>query len=156
VLDEAELLGANADPLASWLLLRGLRTLSLRMEQHQASAQRVARFLATHPRVQRVYYPGLEDHPAHTVARRQLRGFSSLFSFALREQTRAAVQRFLDRLKIFGIGCSWGGYESLALGGPAGTLFSDDPAEPSWIIRLHVGLESVDDLLADLRQALED
>ncbi len=155
VLGEAELLGASADPFAAWLLLRGLRTLALRMEQHQRSGLAVARLLAGHPAVRRVYYPGLESHPNHDLARRQMRGFSGLLSFALHDQSRGAVHRFVNRLKVVRIGCSWGGYESLVLAGRTATLFHAEPGGPEWLIRLHVGLESTDDLLADIRQALE-
>lgn len=149
---EGELLGATLDPFAAWLLVRGLRTLPLRMEQHQRSALAVARFLESHPRVARVLHPGLESHPQHETAARQLRGFSSLFSFVLRDNTRDAIHAFLDRLTLFGIGVSWGGFESLAIGGP---VFSLDPDRPDYVIRLHVGLEAVDDLIADLKRALD-
>lgn len=153
---EAELLGANPDPLAAWLLLRGLRTLALRMEQHQHSGLAVARLLSEHPAVRCVHHPGLEAHPQHALARRQLRGYSGLFSFELKDQSRAATHRFLDRLRVFSIGCSWGGHESLALGGLVSGLFNDATEQPTWLIRLHVGLEATADLLADVRQALED
>jgi cystathionine beta-lyase len=153
---EAELLGASIDPLAAWLLIRGLRTLGLRMEQHQRSGLALARFLAAHPAVLRVYYPGLETYPQHTLARRQMRGFAGLLSFALRMQTQAAVQRFMDRLRVFSIGCSWGGFESLVVGGRSAELFADNPDEPEWIIRLHAGLEATEDLVADVRAALEE
>ncbi len=150
---EIELGGAILDPHAAWLMLRGLRTLPLRMERHQHNALKLAGWLAGHPRVACVRYPGLPSHPQHELARRQMRGYGSLFSFALREQSRAAMNRFFDRLRLFGIGVSWGGYESLILGG---TLFSERPDKPEWLIRVHVGLENVDDLIADMRQALED
>jgi cystathionine beta-lyase len=153
---EAELLGASIDPFAAWLLIRGLRTLGLRMEQHQRSGLAIARLLAEHPAVRRVYYPGLESCPQHAVARRQMRGFSGMLSFALREQTREATHHFIDRLRVFSIGCSWGGYESLVLGGQSRDLFADNPDEPTWIIRLHCGLESTQDLLDDVRQALQE
>lgn len=149
---EGELLGATLDPMAAWLLVRGLRTLPIRMERHQRSGLAVARFLEGHPRVARVMHPGLESHPQHATARRQLGGYSSLFSFVLRDNTRQAIHAVLDRLKLFGIGVSWGGFESLAIGGP---IFSVDPDRPDFVIRLHIGLESVDDLIADLRHALE-
>lgn len=150
---EAEYGGATLDPHAAWLMLRGLRTLAVRMEQHQRSALEVARFLESHPRVARVSHPGLASHPQHALARRQMRGTSGLLSLALRDQSRDALHRFADRLRLFRIGVSWGGHESLVLGG---TFFrgADEPRE--WLIRLSVGLESTADLIADLRQALED
>lgn len=150
---ESELHGATLDPFAAWLLLRGLRTLAVRMEQHQRSGLTVARMLAEHPRVRRVYHPGLESHPHHAVARRQLSGYASVFCFALEDQTLEATHRFLNRLRIFGIGVSWGGFESLATGG---TFFDRSPSGPLWLIRLHVGLESTEDLVRDVRQALEE
>ena len=153
VFREVELLGATADPFAAWLLLRGLRTLPLRMEQHRRSALALARFLEQHARVRRVSHPGLESHPQHAIARRQLNGYSGLFSFELKDQSREATNRFMDRAKLFRIGVSWGGYESLVVGG---TLYAKDSENPTWLIRLHVGLESTDDLIEDVRQALED
>ena len=149
---EGHLGGATLDPFAAWLLMRGLRTLAIRMRCHQETALAIARVLAEQPRVARVHHPGLESHPQHETARRQFRGYSSLFSFELKEQTRAATHGFLDRLKLFRQAVSWGGHESLAIGG---TLFSVDAEKPTWLIRLHVGLESADDLIADVRQALE-
>lgn len=150
---ESELHGATLDPFAAWLLLRGLRTLAVRMEQHQRSALAVARMLAQHPKVRTVFHPGLESHPQHAVAKRQLRGYAALFSFALHDQSREATNRFLNRLRLFSIAVSWGGFESLATGG---TLFDCNPNGPLWLIRLSVGLEATDDLLADIRQALEE
>lgn len=150
---EGELLGATLDPFAAWLLLRGLRTLPLRMEQHQRSALAIARMLEAHSKVARVNHPGLESHPQHEIAKRQLRGYAGLFSFRLKQQTREATYRVINRLELFQIGVSWGGYESLVIGG---SLFSMNPSKPVWLIRLFVGLEATDDLLADLRQALED
>ncbi len=150
---EGEMLGASLDPFAAWLLLRSLRTLALRMAQHQKSALAVAQALAAHPKVREVHYPGLPAHPQHELARRQLRGFASLFSFTLHEQTREATYKFVDRLRLFSVGCSWGGHESLATGG---TFFDRGTSKPDWLIRLHVGLETTEDLVQDVRQALED
>jgi cystathionine beta-lyase len=150
---EAELHGATLDPFAAWLLLRGLRTLAVRMEQHQRSGLEMARFLAGHSKVAQVYHPGLESHPQHALARTQLRGFASLFSFALHDQSREATHRFLNRLRLFSLAVSWGGYESLATGG---TFFDRHASNARWLIRLHVGLETTADLLNDVRQALED
>ncbi len=151
--NELELVGAVCDPFAAWLLMRGVRTLPIRMERHQSNALAVARFLVDHPRIERVYHPGLPAHPHHEIARQQLRGYSSLFGFTLRQQDREACNRVVNRLKLFSIGVSWGGHESLVVGG---NFFSDSPDEIVWFIRLHVGLETVGDLIADLKQALED
>lgn len=153
VRDEAEYGGATLDPFAAWLLLRGLRTLALRMERHHESALAVAGMLAEHPKVERVYHPGLPCHPHHETAKRLLRGYGSLFGFTLKDNSREATYRFVDRLKLFGIGVSWGGHESLVVGAD---FFGDDPDNPVWFVRMHVGLESTDDLIADVRQALED
>ncbi|HPF40020.1 MAG TPA: PLP-dependent aspartate aminotransferase family protein [Phycisphaerae bacterium] len=148
---EGELIGATCDPFAAWLMLRGLRTLPIRMERHRRSGLEVARFIASDPRVRRAFYPGLDLHPQHGLAKRQMRGQAGLFSFELRQASQEATFRVVDALKIFSIGVSWGGYESLAV--PLNVV---DPAtgEPTWIIRLSIGLETVEDLKADLYQAL--
>jgi cystathionine beta-lyase len=148
---EGRLLGGILDPFAAWLLLRGVRTLPLRMERHQENGLGVARFLEVHAAVARVHYPGLESHPQHELGRRQMRGFSGLMSLELRDASKEATLRFVDGLRHFGIGVSWGGFESLAIPfthAPAGG------ADPTWAVRLSVGLETLDDLLADLDQAL--
>jgi len=150
-LREGELLGGCCDPFAAWLMLRGLRTLSVRLERHQQSATRIAAWLADHPAVSRVRYDGLSTHPQADLARRQMRGHSGMLSFELKDNRRETTCAVIDRLKWFCIAVSWGGYESLAI-----PLHVTDPAshEKKWIIRLSIGLESVDDLLADLTQAL--
>jgi cystathionine beta-lyase len=153
ILKEAELGGAAIDPFAAWLMLRGLRTLPLRMQQHQKSGLAVARALEAHAGVRRVLHPGLASHPDHATAAAQMCGYAGLFSISLRDQTREAAHRFLDRLRLFGQGVSWGGHESLAIGG---TFFAGRAAEPEWLIRLHCGLESTDDLVRDVLAALED
>ncbi len=153
---EGELLGASADPFAAWLLIRGLRTLPLRMEQHQKTGLAIARLLAEHPAVSRVYHPGLPTYANHAIARKQLHGYGGLFAFTLRDQSQAAVHRFMDRLRVFSIGVSWGGFESLVVAGDASELFAPDPDQPQWIIRLHCGLEATEDLVNDVRQALEE
>jgi len=148
---EGELLGATCDPFASWLMLRGLRTLALRMERHHKAALTLARFLESDPRVDRVFYSGLENHPQRRLAARQMRGHAGLVSFQLRDASRERTFAVVDRLKYFCIAVSWGGYESLAV-----PLHVPDPAtgKPTWIIRLSIGLETIPDLLADLYQAL--
>ncbi len=151
VFREVELVGGTIDPFAAWLLLRGVRTLSVRMERHQSNALAVARTLETHSKVRRVRHPGLPSHPEHERARDLFHGSSSLFGFELVDQSQAAARRFIDALQLFHIGVSWGGYESLALGG---TFFSA-PSDPALIIRLHVGLETEADLIRDVEQALD-
>ncbi len=148
---EGELLGGILDPFASWLMLRGLRTLPVRMERHQKSAMPIARMLAGDPRVARVHYPGLEMHPQAALARRQMRGQSGMMSLVLRDGTRERTFAFVDALRYFCIAVSWGGFESLAI-----PLHATDPenGEKVWLVRLSIGLESVEDLKADLYQAL--
>jgi cystathionine beta-lyase len=143
-------LGATLSPEDAFLAIRGLRTLPLRMRRHEESALELARRLEGHPRVLRVLHPGLPSFPDHELARRQMQGMSGLFSFLLRGDPR----RFVDALRVFSIGVSWGGYESLALpvaatGPPQG---ADDPRPdiPPGLIRLSVGLEDPRDLIADL------
>jgi cystathionine beta-lyase len=152
VADASELLGATLDPFAGLLLLRGLRTLSVRMKQHHESGLAIAHFLESHPKVLRVHHPGLESHPQYDIARRQFDGCSGLFSFVLKDDSDAAARRFIDRLRLFSIGVSWGGFESLVVGG---RFFSIGRDKPEWVIRFSVGLESTEDLIADIKNALE-
>jgi cystathionine beta-lyase len=155
---EGALLGGILDPFAAWLMLRGLRTLSIRLERHQQSAMRVASFLEQHPKVARVFYPGLPSHPQYELAKRQMRGTSGLLSVELKEGGQEAACAFVDRLKYFHIACSWGGYESLAIAIPfPHATGGKEEGMPGcgWGARLHVGLETVEDLVEDLSQALE-
>lgn len=148
---EGELFGGMCDPFASWLLLRGLRTLAIRMERHQRSAREIARLLETDGRVAAVNYSGTESHAQAALAKKQMRGHSGMFSFGLRESTRERTFEVVNRLRLFCIGVSWGGFESLAI-----PIEVPDPqgGRPTWLIRLSIGLESVEDLKADLYQAL--
>lgn len=150
---EGCLLGGILDPFAAWLMLRGLRTLPLRMERHQANGLAVARFLEAHPKIARVHYPGLPSHPQYELARRQMRGSSGLLSFELKDGGQAAAFAMVDRLRYFAIGVSWGGFESLAV--PFGFPSEERGGEMRWGARLHVGLETVEDLLEDLDSALK-
>ena len=148
-------LGAAPSPHDAWLLMRGLRTLGLRMHRSADSAARVARFLEAHPKVARVHWPGLESHPQHALASRQMERVAGLMSIELDAPDEAAVERFCDGLQRFLIAVSWGGYESLqfpvcALKGPSG-YYTDLPFT---LVRLYVGLEDPDHLIADLDQAL--
>lgn len=147
--------GAVLAPFDAWLVLRGLRTLPVRLAQHEADALRIAEFLLRHPAVAAVHHPALAG-PADLVER-QLRGFSGLLSFVLRRAEFATVAAVLDRLRRFRLGVSWGGVESLALSPQRGS----DPAPlaaqgiPAGLIRLSVGLEGADLLIEDLARALE-
>ena len=148
-------LGAAPSPHDAWLLMRGLRTLGLRMHRSADSAARVAHFLEAHPKVARVHWPGLESHPQHALASRQMERVAGLMSIAPDAPDEAAVERFCDGLERFLIAVSWGGYESLqfpvcALKGPSG-YYTDLPFT---LVRLYVGLEDPDHLIADLDQAL--
>lgn len=147
---EMTLIGGILDPFAAWLILRGLRTLPARLRQHQQSALRVTQWLSEHPAVHRVLYPGLPSHPQYDLARRQMSGFSGLFSFTLKHNSREAAVGVVDALKMFHIGVSWGGYESLALP----MLVEDYDGEQRWGLRVHIGLEQPQSLIADLQQAL--
>ena len=151
------LLGAKLAPFEGWLLLRGLRTLPLRMRRHHESALAIARRLAGHARVKRVRHPLLGDGEPGVAT---LEGTSGLFSFEL-DGDKAAVCRFCDALALFKLGVSWGGHESLAFPASAG-LEQKGEANPlrdfgvaPETIRLHIGLEDPDDLWSDLAQALE-
>jgi len=151
--------GGVAGPFDAYLVLRGVKTLALRMERHQANAMKVARWLADHPRAEHVYYPGLDEHPQHALAARQMEGFGGVVSFALRGGT-AEVGAFLNALQVFTLAESLGGVESL-VGHPATMSHSglsvEDRAElgiQDNLIRLSVGIEDIDDLLTDLDQAM--
>jgi cystathionine beta-lyase len=137
------------------LALRGLRTLSLRLDRQEASALAVARWLETHPAVDRVWHPALPSHPGHALWQRDFTGATGLFSVVLKQGHRAHTAALIDELAHFGIGFSWGGYESLVL--PAeltGIRTATDTPLPGPIIRLSIGLEDPADLIADLEKGL--
>ena len=148
-------LGAVPGPFDSWLVLRGLKTLAVRMRQHCENAHRVAAFLEQHPSVERVLYPGLPDHPGHEIAARQMRDFGGMISF-LAESEQEAVE-LVARTKLWALAESLGGVESL-IEHPARMTHAstaDAPfAAPGNLVRLSVGIESADDLIADLEAAL--
>ena len=151
--------GGVPSPFDSWLVLRGVKTLAVRMRQHCENAMRVARFLEGHPLVEKVYYPGLEEHPDHALARRQMRDFGGMVSFAFKG-TRADVDTFTRHLRVFALPESLGGVESLCCH-PASMTHGSIPAEErerrgvtDTLLRLSVGIEDADDLIADLDQAL--
>jgi cystathionine gamma-synthase len=149
-------IGGVAGPFDAWLVLRGIRTLAVRMERHCDNAEKVVAFLAQHPRVAEVYYPGLESHPGHAVARSQMRRFGGMVSFRVADGEEAAVQ-VCGRTEVFTLGESLGGVESLIEHPGRMTHASVAGTElevPADLIRLSVGIEDADDLIADLERAL--
>jgi cystathionine gamma-lyase len=151
--------GAVPGPFDSWLTLRGVKTLALRMRQHEQNAKAVAAFLSTHPRIEQVYYPGLDSHPDHELAKRQMSGFGGMVSFQLKG-TLEDVDRVVRRFKLFTFAESLGGVESLVCH-PASMTHGSIPREireargvNDTLLRLSVGIEDVEDLIADLEQAL--
>jgi len=154
------LIGAICDPHTAYLLLRGLKTLALRVAHQNRAGLEVARFLEGHPRVRRVYYPGLPGHPDHAVASRQMRGFGGVVSFEL-DADLETTGRFVDALRIPYIGPSFGGAEGLVEQVALSAYYELSSEERAAIgisdslVRLAVGLEDVADLIADLEQALE-
>ena len=152
-------LGTCASPFDCWLVLRGIETLPVRMRQHEVNAIVVANYLKGHPEVKKVFYPGLESHPGHKIAKRQMKGFGGMVSFELNGGAEA-VTKFLKRIKIFALAESLGGVASLAEH-PATMSHASMPKDyregvgiTDELIRLSVGLENIDDLIDDLRQAL--
>lgn len=155
----ANCLGITGAPFDSFLALRGLRTLQARVRQHEENAQLIATFLNEHEAIERVYYPGLTDHPGHDIAARQQRGFGGMLSFELRGG-ETAVRAFLESLQFFSLAESLGGVESLVCH-PASMTHAPVAADAlatagigKNLVRLSVGIESADDLLADLVNAL--
>ncbi|MEV4170989.1 PLP-dependent aspartate aminotransferase family protein [Nonomuraea sp. NPDC049709] len=156
-LKEYQLYGAAMSPHDAAKVIKGLRTLPVRMAAHQERGLAVAAFLNDHPGVREVNHPGLPSHPGHAIAVRQMSGFSSLFSLVLDTDSREEVAAFLDKLRHFRIGVSWGGFESL-VNAPA--LSTEESVRatmgiPVGLVRLSVGLEPADTLIKDLGLALE-
>lgn len=151
VSEAIRLLGVCAGPDDVFLALRGLRTLAVRLAHHQQSGLEIARWLAARPEVLRVLHPALEDDPGHTIWKRDFTGASGLFSVVLKPSPQQAVDAFLDTVKLFGMGYSWGGFESLVIPFDCTayrTATKWNPGGPT--LRLHIGLEHVEDLKADL------
>ncbi|WP_135556828.1 trans-sulfuration enzyme family protein [Paenibacillus cymbidii] len=152
---ERGMFGAAMDPHQAWLLLRGLRTLPVRMRQHQESALAIAAFLEAHPQVERVLYPGLPSHPQYELGRSQMSGYSGLIGF-VPKGSKEQVQRFIKRLELFQEGPSWGGFESL-INSPG--LWIDEATSratgmPLNLLRISLGLEHTGSLMDDLDRAL--
>jgi cystathionine gamma-synthase len=149
-------MGAVAGPFDAWLVLRGIKTLGVRMDRHQANAARIAEFLLGRPDVASVLYPGLPDHPGHDIAARQMSGFGGMLSFRLRGGEEQAL-KVCERAQLFTLAESLGGVESLIEhpGRMTHASAAGSPLEvPADLVRLSVGIEDVDDLLADLQQAM--
>jgi cystathionine beta-lyase/cystathionine gamma-synthase len=153
--------GAVAGPQDSFLVLRGIKTLHLRMQRHCENGEKVAKYLVNHPKVGKVYWPGFENHPNHAVAKSQMRGFGGMISFVFKEDDMQQAFRVMEKLKYFALAESLGGVESLA-NHPATMTHGGIPREERMkvglldsLIRLSVGIEDVEDLIEDLRQALD-
>ncbi len=151
--------GGVPSPFDSWLTLRGIKTLAVRMRQHEENARGVAHFLAEHPRVEKAYYPGLPSHPDHALAKRQMSGFGGMVSFQFKG-AYADVDKVVRRFKVFTLAESLGGVESLCCH-PASMTHGSIPKEiresrglTDTLLRLSIGIEDLGDLLADLKQAL--
>jgi len=152
--------GAVTAPMDSFLVLRGIKTLHLRVQRHCENGEKVARFLATHPKIDKVYWPGFETHPNHEVAKRQMRGFGGMISFNLKGNHLEDALSIVKKVEIFALAESLGGVESL-IGHPATMTHASIPKDVreqsgvvDSLIRLSVGVEDADDLIADLTQAL--
>lgn len=139
-------LGATVSPEDAFLAIRGLRTLAVRMAQHQSSGLKVAEWLAAHPLVTEVRHPGLPSSPWYGLGKAQMTGYSGLFAFALKAAPEGAIRAFSDAIKLFGFAPSWGGFESLMI------PINAKPNEPL-ILRLSIGLEPVEALIGDLENA---
>lgn len=149
-------IGTNISPMNAWLLLRGLRTLPLRLQRISETAGTVVNFLSEHPKVEKVYFPFHPSFPQYSLAKRQMKGCGGLFTITLKAQNADELERFCNALKYFSLAVSWGGHESLVSPWVAGINKKDfDPAnETHRQIRFYVGLEEADELINDLKQAL--
>ena len=152
--------GAIASPMDSFLALRGIKTLHIRMQRHCENGRAVANFLKKHPKVGAVYYPGLEDHPSYAVAKKQMKDFGGMVSFRLKDDSKEATFKFLKNTNIFTLAESLGGVESL-VNHPVTMSHASIPEKERLkigitdaLIRLSVGIEDEEDILADLEQAL--
>lgn len=152
--------GANPGPMDSWLVLRGLKTLHLRMERHCFNGRKIAEYLKTHPKIDKIYWPGFTDHPNHEVAKKQMKDFGGMISFTTKNATLESTFKLASSFKVFSLAESLGGVESL-INHPATMTHGSIPkAEREKVgvvdslLRLSVGVEDIEDLLADIKQAL--
>lgn len=153
--------GAITSPMDSFLVLRGIKTLHLRIQRHCENGEQVAHFLANHPRVDQVYWPGFEDHPGHEIAKKQMRGFGGMISFSLKGNSLKAAHETMESFQVFSLAESLGGVESLICH-PATMTHAAIPEKKrvatgivQSLIRLSVGVEDVEDLIHDLEQAIK-
>lgn len=153
--------GAVPGPQDSFLVLRGIKTLHLRMERHCLNGRKVATWLKAHPKIGKVYWPGFEDHAGHAIAKSQMKDFGGMLSFTLKEDTMDKARMFMENVELFSLAESLGGVESL-INHPASMTHASIPREEriangltDTLIRLSIGIEDADDLIADLKQALE-
>ncbi|MEJ5230010.1 MAG: bifunctional L-alanine/L-glutamate racemase [Pseudothermotoga sp.] len=146
-------IGATIGPFEAWLLLRGLRTIHIRMQRHMDNTMKVVEYLQRVPEVDEIYYPFYARHPQYDLAKRQMRGGSGLFSIKLKAKALEEIIAFTNAFKIFRRAVSWGGYESLVM--PYAATNRDGLTEKNKIIRLHIGLENPDLLIKDLQNAFE-
>jgi cystathionine gamma-lyase len=152
--------GATPGPMDSFLVLRGIKTLHIRMERHCSNGREIAHFLRNHPKVEKVYWPGFEDFPNHAIAKKQMRDFGGMISFVLKGSTRESTFEMASRTKVFSLAESLGGVESL-INHPATMTHASIPKEErervgvtDTLLRLSVGIEDISDLIEDLRQAI--
>ncbi|MEM1410452.1 MAG: cystathionine beta-lyase, partial [Pseudomonadota bacterium] len=152
----ARLFGNASSPDDAYVVLRGMRTLAVRLEEHQRQGLALARWLEKRPEVAKVLHPGLESHPQHALWKRDFTGASGLFSAILKRSDENYVRTFRDSLRLYGLGYSWGGFESLCLPAwPAQARTAVPWRERGQLLRFHAGFEALDDLTADLAQAFE-
>ena len=152
--------GAVPGPMDCFLVLRGIKTLGIRMERHSQNGERIAHYLKAHPAVKKVYWPGFEDHPGHAIAKAQMKSFGGMISFELKNDSMEAARKLLSSTHLFSLAESLGGVESL-INHPASMTHASIPREEriknglsDTLIRLSVGIEDADDLIADLEQAM--
>ncbi|MFZ9331088.1 MAG: cystathionine gamma-synthase [Chitinophagaceae bacterium] len=153
--------GAVPGPMDCFLVLRGIKTLGIRMERHAENGEKIAHFLQSHPAVKKVYWPGFTEHPGHAIAKKQMKAFGGMISFELKQDSTEAARTLLSNTKLFSLAESLGGVESL-INHPASMTHASIPREEriknglsDTLIRLSVGIEDADDLIADLRHAIE-
>ncbi|MGQ9538244.1 MAG: trans-sulfuration enzyme family protein [Candidatus Bathycorpusculaceae bacterium] len=155
-----KILGGTLDPVAAWLLLRGLKTLALRMKKHNQNGMKVAKYLEKHSKVSKVYYPGLPSHPQHVLAKKQMRGFGGVVSFEIKGDFEKTV-KFVENLKLCILAASLGGTETLATQPATSSHYFISPEQrqklgvTDQLVRLALGIEDAEDIIADLKQALK-